>query len=105
MFSMKATKSEEIFIVDLTVCSKCQINGEDFVKFCGLLRKQNFKNLLPIDVHKISLGNFSSKIEMPKLGLARNLPSSAREISARTHHYYLHSKMIKFSSCKYFKTL
>ena len=39
MFSMKATKIEEIFIVDLTVCSKSQMDGEDFVKFFGLLRK------------------------------------------------------------------
>ena len=39
MFSKKATKIEEIFNVDLTVCRKCQIFGEDFVKFCGLLRK------------------------------------------------------------------
>ena len=31
---------DEIFTVDLTLCSKCQIVGEDFVKFCGLLRKQ-----------------------------------------------------------------
>ena len=39
MFSKKATKIEEIFDVDLTVCSKCQIDGEDFVKYCSLLRK------------------------------------------------------------------
>ena len=39
MFSEKATKIEEIFTVDLTLCSKCQIDGEDFVYFCGLLRK------------------------------------------------------------------
>ena len=39
MFSKKATKNDEIFIVDLTLCSKCQIDGEDFVNFCGLLRK------------------------------------------------------------------
>jgi hypothetical protein len=32
MFSKKATFIEEIFTVDLTVCSKCQIDGEDFVK-------------------------------------------------------------------------
>ena len=25
--------------LDLTLCSKCQIGGEDFVNFCGLLRK------------------------------------------------------------------
>ena len=36
MFSKKATKIDEIFTVDLTLCSKCQINGEDFVIFCGL---------------------------------------------------------------------
>ena len=40
VLSKKATKIEEIFTVDLTVCSKCQIDGEEFVKFCGLLRKQ-----------------------------------------------------------------
>ena len=39
MFSKKATKIEEIFTVSLTLCSKCQIHGEDFVNFCGLLRK------------------------------------------------------------------
>ena len=37
--SKKATKIDKIFTVDLTLCSKCQINGEDFVNFCGLLRK------------------------------------------------------------------
>ena len=39
MFSKKATKMDEIFTIDLTLCSKCQIGGEDFVNFCGLLRK------------------------------------------------------------------
>ena len=39
MFSKKATKIDEIFIVDLTLCSKCQIDSENFVNFCGLLRK------------------------------------------------------------------
>ena len=44
MFSKKATKIEKIiFTVDLAVCSKCQIDGEEYVKFCGLLRKTNFK--------------------------------------------------------------
>ena len=36
MFSKKATKIDKIFTVDLTLC---QIDGEDFVNFCGLLRK------------------------------------------------------------------
>ena len=39
MFSMKATKNDEIFTVNLTVATYCQIDGEDFVNFCGLLRK------------------------------------------------------------------
>ena len=39
MFSKKATKIDEIFTIDLTLCSKCQIDGEDFVNFCGLFRK------------------------------------------------------------------
>ena len=33
VFSKKATKNDEIFTVDLTLCSKCQIYGEDFVNF------------------------------------------------------------------------
>ena len=39
MFSKKATKFDKIFTVDLTLYSKCQIDGEDFVNFCGLLGK------------------------------------------------------------------
>ena len=39
IFSKKAKKIEEIFTVDLIVCSKFQIDVEDSVKFCGLLRK------------------------------------------------------------------
>ena len=39
MFSKKATKIDEIFTIDLTLTTYCQINGEDFVNFCGLLRK------------------------------------------------------------------
>ena len=40
MFSKKATKIDEIFTVDLTVTTYCQIDGEDFFNFCGLLRKR-----------------------------------------------------------------
>ena len=39
MFSKKATKIGEILTVDLTVTTYCQIDGEDFVNFFGLLRK------------------------------------------------------------------
>ena len=37
-FSKKVTKIDKIFTIDLTV-THCQIDGEDFVNFCGLLRK------------------------------------------------------------------
>ena len=37
--SKNATKIDEILTVDLTLCCKCQIDGEDFVNFLGLLRK------------------------------------------------------------------
>ena len=40
MFSKKVTKIDKIFNVDLTVTTCCQIDGEDFVNFCGLLRKR-----------------------------------------------------------------
>ena len=46
MFSKKATKIDEIFTVDLTLCSKCQIDGEDFVDFCGLLRNHEQWHLI-----------------------------------------------------------
>ena len=37
MFSKKARKIDTIFTVNLTVCSNRQIDGEDFINFCGLL--------------------------------------------------------------------
>jgi len=46
MFSKKATKIDEIFTVDLTLSSKCQFDGEDFVNFCGLLRKHELYMIL-----------------------------------------------------------
>ena len=39
MFSKKATQFDEIFTVNLTLCSKCQIDSEDFENFCDLLKK------------------------------------------------------------------
>ena len=39
MFSKKATKNDEIFTVNLTFTTYCQINREDFVSFRGLFRK------------------------------------------------------------------
>ena len=43
-FSEKATKTYKIFTVNLTVCSNRQIDGEDFITLCGLLRKHELKN-------------------------------------------------------------
>ena len=42
MFSKKATKIEEIFTIDLTLFSKCQIGGEDFIFFVAFLENTNF---------------------------------------------------------------
>ena len=40
MFSKKGAKIDKIFTVDLMVTTYCQIDREDFVNFCGLLRKR-----------------------------------------------------------------
>ena len=50
MFSKKATKFDKIFTVDLTLCSRIQIDGEDFVNFCGLLRKQELYTDSPFSI-------------------------------------------------------
>ena len=42
MFSKKATKIDEIFTVDLTLTTYCQIDGEDFVIFVAFLENINF---------------------------------------------------------------
>ena len=47
MFSKKATKIDEIFNVDLTVNAYCQIDNEDFVNFCGLLKKRELYPRFP----------------------------------------------------------
>ena len=41
-FSEKATKIDKIFTVNLTLTTQRQINGEDLVNLCGLLRKHEF---------------------------------------------------------------
>ena len=49
MFSKK-TKNYEIFTVDLTFTSKCQIDGEDFGIFLAFLENMNF-NMSLVVVH------------------------------------------------------
>ena len=58
MFSKKATKIDEIFTVDLTVTTDCQIDGEDFVSFCGLLRKRE----LYAPLSKVTQKNMDNKV-------------------------------------------
>ena len=45
MFSKKAKKIKDILTVYLTLCNKYQIDGEDLVNFCGLLRKHELYEL------------------------------------------------------------
>ena len=49
MFSKKATKIDKIFTVDLTVTTYYQSDGEDFVNFCGLLRKRELYYVQRLD--------------------------------------------------------
>ena len=46
MFSKKATKMDEIFTADLTLTTYCQIDGEDFVNICSLLRKHELTSTM-----------------------------------------------------------
>ena len=46
IFSKKATKIDKIFTVDLTLTTYCQIDGEDFVNFCVLLRKHELLSII-----------------------------------------------------------
>ena len=65
MFSKKATKIDEIFTFDMTLCCKCQIDGEDFVSFCGLLRKHelySYAAINPINILRIQVFQASTTI-------------------------------------------
>ena len=53
MFSKKATKIDKIFTNYLTVCS--QINGEDFINFCGLLKNMNFNDVTNLSLNGLYL--------------------------------------------------
>ena len=81
MFSKKATKIDEIFTINLTLCSKCQIDSEDFVNFCGLLRKHELypKLILHNQIHpnaQRTCPNFFSFVNrralLSRLGVARD---------------------------------
>ena len=58
-FSRKATTINEAVIVELTLCSKCQIDGEDFVNFVAFLENTNFNNKgihSPISTRVVNIG-------------------------------------------------
>ena len=59
MFSKKATEIDEIFTFDLKICSKCQIDGEDFIIFCGLLRKHELYRPLRLATQLCNGGSVS----------------------------------------------
>ena len=62
MFSKKSTKIDEIFTVDLTLCSKCQIDGEDFGNFCGLLRKHELYKINLTQNYSICVGRLEDDL-------------------------------------------
>ena len=61
MFSKKATKIHEIFTVDLTVTTYCQIDGEDFVNFMAFSENVNFNKVWNIMVLP---SNFLHRLEV-----------------------------------------
>ena len=68
MFSKKEAKIDEIFTVDLTPPSKCQIYGEDFVNFRGLLRKYE---LYHKDMKRYLCDQYKLKFSRQKSGLQK----------------------------------
>ena len=66
-FSEKATKIDKIFTVDLTFTTQRQIDGEDFINFCGRLRKhelqRNFTRNLVIILDSSIFCNFHCYIQ------------------------------------------
>ena len=82
MFSKKATKIEEIFTIDLTLCSKCQYDGEDSFIFLAFLENTNFKEqlMLCVFLFKSTWDNLSKLVYFKlklmgksKMKIARNL--------------------------------
>ena len=68
MFSKKATKIDKIFAVDLMVTTYCQIDSENFVNFCGLLRKcerKRGKYLLKTSISKYTIATSEKSSFIP----------------------------------------
>ena len=54
MVKFMFSKIDESFTVDLTLCSKRPIDGEDFVNFCGLLRKYELYHVCAMPFKPVS---------------------------------------------------
>ena len=46
MFSKKGRKIDEIFTIALTLCSKHQIDSEDFINFVAFSENMTFNNII-----------------------------------------------------------
>ena len=57
MFSKKATKIDEIFTVDLTVTTHCQIDGEDFSILVAFSENVNFNDFLSASRAKLIIND------------------------------------------------
>ena len=69
MFSKIAIKFDEIFTADLTLCSKCQIDGKDFFNFCVLFRKVELYCDWSLKHHQVPRGAFSIFLEFSSIHL------------------------------------
>ena len=68
MFSKKATIIDEIFNIDLTLCSKRQINGEDFINFHVFLKKYElYKPYIYKKIMSLQTDNYRQKIIMARI--------------------------------------
>ena len=72
----KATKIDEIFTVDLKVTTYCQIDGEDFVNFCGLLRKRKLK-LRPFILNR-TFSQWNQSVSEKKIFIWEKIKSKVR---------------------------
>ena len=85
MFSKKATKIDKTFTVDLTLCIKCQIDSEDLINFCGLLRKHELYDIAIVDTSNLKIVN--------------HIKCSDKETSCPVTQFTLHKHHSGFCTC------
>ena len=85
LFSKKATKINEIFTIDLTLCSKCQIDGEDFVNF--LWPSQKTRTLNKVFLRRRSFPGTRLKISLTKTLKIVWLQTCQSFFSRASNHY------------------